>query len=501
MSTRRWTRPALGAALATAAVTLLVTAAGTAQAGKPPHPYTLVDPGTLGGTQSFMNLPGDPLTKKGALLGTADTAVADSDYPNFNPFVIGEPDPFTAHAFSYRNGRMTDLGALPGNNSSAVFQVNGNGVGAGLSETGSIDPLTAYPAEHAVLFKGGRVLDLGTLPGGNESQAVAINDRGQVSGFGTNGIPDPYSFFTDGGWTTQTRSFVWEDGVMRDLGSLGGPDALMTGINARGQIYGVSYTNSAPNDTTGIPTIHPFVWEKGRMHDLGSLGGVYTEAASMNDAGDVVGFSTLEGDEEGHPYLWNGKRMLDLGTLGGGFGTALDVNDSGHATGFSFRGDGTYHGFLWANGKLRDLPPPAGYECAAAFALNDRDDAVGTAQDCEGNNLAPVLWHKGVPYDLTTLVDPTDFVLDEPEYITDRGEIVGHGFTAGGDRREFVLEPNANVALAARASNAAKAGRVNAQIVDAAATRSPSRVCERLGTVTLPVARCAASSLAYGGRS
>ena len=58
MSTRRWTRPALGAALATAAVALLVAAAGTAQAGKPPHPYTLVDPGTLGGTQSFMNLPG-----------------------------------------------------------------------------------------------------------------------------------------------------------------------------------------------------------------------------------------------------------------------------------------------------------------------------------------------------------------------------------------------------------------------------------------------------------
>jgi probable HAF family extracellular repeat protein len=470
--------PTLVAVLITSLVAV-VTAAGAAQAGPAPSPYTLVDPGTLGGPQSFMNLPGSPTTSSGALIGTADTGVADSDYPNFNPFIVGFPDPFTAHAFSYENGRMTDLGALPGNNSSAVFQVNGNGVGAGMSEDGTIDPITGWPSEHATLFKNGRLIDLGTLPGGYEAQAVGINDHGQAAGFASNGTEDPFSIF---GWGTQVRSFVWQgSGPLRDIGTLGGPDAVMTGINERGQVYGVSYTNSTPNDTTGIPTLHSFIWEKGRMRDLGSLGGAYTEAASMNDAGQVVGLSTLEGDNAGHPYLWDGRRMVDLGTLGGDFGTALAVNDEGHATGFSFRGDGTYHAFLWANGKLRDLAPPEGYDCAAAFAINNVDDIVGTAQDCQGNNLAPVLWHNGVPYDLSTLVAPTDFVLDEPEFIDDEGRIVGHGFDADGNALEFMLVPDRH----ARVVVAASSDLASPSVVRAGTTPRPSRLCAQVPVAPL----------------
>ena len=110
-----------------------------------------------------------PDHRAGTVLGTADTTIADPNYPNFNPFLVGFADPVVPHAFEWRDGKLKDLGALPGNNGSAVFQINRAGVGAGLSGTGAIDPVTGYPAEHAVLFQHGTVTDLGTLPGGQES--------------------------------------------------------------------------------------------------------------------------------------------------------------------------------------------------------------------------------------------------------------------------------------------------------------------------------------------
>jgi uncharacterized membrane protein len=125
--------------------------------------------------------------------------------------------------------------------------------------------LTGMPEQRGVLFSKGNVIVIGTLDGGNQSFGLAVNDSGSVVGISSNSVPDPFSFF---GFATQTRAVLWQKGILSDLGTLGGPDALAVNVNERGQVAGLSYTDATPNATTGIPTIDPFLWDQGKMIDL-----------------------------------------------------------------------------------------------------------------------------------------------------------------------------------------------------------------------------------------
>jgi probable HAF family extracellular repeat protein len=405
-----------------------------------PH-YKLIDVGTLGGPQADVDLPGTPITHSGAVLGVADTDIPNRNYPNFNPFG-GGPNRVLTRAFTWKDGKLTDLSALPGNHSSAVFEINSHGVGAGWSETETIDAFTGWPAAHAVLFTEGRVFDLGTLPGGYESFATAINDRGQVAGFGTNRIADHYagsSFFDNADWTTQVRSFIWQNGTMRDIGTLGGNDALMNTLNARGQITGASFTNATPNETTGIPTLHPFLWRNGRIRDLGTLGGTYGVANSLNDSGQVAGQSYLAGDQTSHPFLSDGQRLRDLGTLGGDFGSANYINNTGHVVGWATTpSNTTAHAFLWKRGAMTDLTGAARSHCTVAEQINARDEIVG--HDCD--ETSALLWIDGKQYDLNAVIGPSAAHLTNAVYAGDQGQIVAIGYQADGSRRVFLLNPD-----------------------------------------------------------
>jgi probable HAF family extracellular repeat protein len=218
--------------------------------------------------------------------------------------------------------------------------INARGQIAGLSENGVIDPLTGMPEYDAVLWENDGIKNLGTF-GGNFSSATAINGKGQAVGFALNTVPDPFLGPNGAFFGTQFRPFLWRNGVMQDLGTLGGPDAYAAFVNDRGQVAGYSFTNSVPNsvaDACGgmgqVPTEDPFIWEDGEMTDLGTLGGTCGFANDMNSRGLVVGFSDLAGDATGHPFLAKkAEGMKDLGTLGGTFGFALWVNDAGEIVG------------------------------------------------------------------------------------------------------------------------------------------------------------------------
>jgi probable HAF family extracellular repeat protein len=404
------------------------------------HQYKLAVIGTFGGPTSYdaINGFGDQiLNNAGIVSGEADTSIPDPNAPNF----CYQPDCFLSHAFRWQDGVLTDLGGLPGVNSSASGAINARGWSVGQSQNGLIDPLLGVPETRAVLWKDHQIIDLGTL-GGNESLAAYVNDGGQVVGVAANTIPDPFSFI---GWGTQTRAFLWEEGVMRDLGTLGGPDAIgdsgCRGNEPNGLVAGSSYTNFTPNPSTGIPTMDPFLWENGTMTDLGTLGGIFGTAQCANNRRQVIGQSSLAEDPGAcltggpgcHAFLWDHGTLADLGTLGGTFSTTFWLNDAGDVVGAATTpGDALFHATLWRKGVITDLGTLDGDCFSQALAINSKGQIVGQSFSCDFSTVRAVLWEKGSISDLNTLIPPNSSLLLTTAFnINDRGEIVGWGAPPG----------------------------------------------------------------------
>jgi probable HAF family extracellular repeat protein len=423
------------------------------------HHYKLVDLGTLGGPSGGIPGLGSPvLNHYGTLVGASDTAFPDPFDPNC--FL----DCYINHAWSWRNGVLTDLGALPGGASSYPYSVNAQDQIAGESQNGAVDPLTGWPEADAVVWKRGKITDLGTL-GGTQSVAYANNDRGEVAGAATNGVADPFADTTvdavvacnaGGGGTfatnilffpstTEVRAFRWTRATgMEDLGTLGGSDSGAYLMNNLGQVAGISFTSLVPN-SNGAPTVDPFFWENGKMTDMGGLGGTWGVPVSLNNTGQVVGCSNLPGDVTTHPFLWTRtKGMQDLGTLGGTYGHANNISDSGDVVGFATTsGDEAGHAFLWRNGRMKDLGTVGNDPASESFSVNIRGQVVGVSYTL-GADLHGFLWDNGGPIvDLNKLVvPPSDFTVISASAINDRGEIgcmgLGSGDTA---KRPCVLIP------------------------------------------------------------
>jgi len=421
------------------------------------HHYKPIDVGTFGGPSSYLSALFDGaffgsanvLNKDASFAGWADTQIKDS-FPTF----CFNFDCYVSHVLQWHAGSSTDLGALAEGWSSAATWINNTGEIVGVSQNGVIDPAIGFPEERAVLWRDGRMIDLGTL-GGNQSSAAAINNHGQIAGLALNSTPDPFSIydllFYGSANGTQTRAVLWDKNrAVQDLGTLGGPDAYAAFVNDRGQVAGWSYTNSTVNATTGLPTFHPFLWEKAKgMKDLGTLGGTVAQAVNgMNEGGEVVGSTTLAGDQTHHPFLWDGKRLIDLGTFGGPNGEADWVNEAGDVVGiaqkpvFCTNGNGG-DAFLWKNGVLHDLGTSGGFQNSEADFINSKGQVVGYSFSCDFSVATDAfLWEHGSMVDLNTLIPSSSrFYLWAAEFISDRGEIAALGLVPSGDSHVVLLIP------------------------------------------------------------
>ena len=409
------------------------------------HHYKLIDIGTFGGPASFFNgtfnsVPA--LNNRGLAVG--DSATFTPTPPNGGCFFCGGGDgllPFVFHAFELQMAVVIDLGALPpdaSNSSNAQAISTGGDTIVGASENAVIDPLSpSFTEIRAVVWKEGHIIDLGTLDGGNQSAAFAINDRGQVAGFSTNAVPDPFSMIylaLSSSNGTQTRAFLWDKQRMQDLGTLGGGDAIGTFLNRHGQVAGSSYTNSTPNATTGLPTIDPFLWDGSTMLDLGTLGGTNGNPTALNNRGQVIGFSNLSGDQSSDPFLWDQSKLIDLNTstVGGNPLTADAINDAGEIVGAAAFPAEPYEAYLWRHGVAIDLGHLKSDCLSEGLAMNSAGQIVVISFSCDGTNARAALWENGSLVDLNTLIPAgSSLQLENPAAINDRGEIAGLGLPSG----------------------------------------------------------------------
>jgi probable HAF family extracellular repeat protein len=416
------------------------------------HHYQLVQIPTLGGPSTFFNDTTNNiavLNARGTVSGgSAETSMSDPRSPTYWWNSTGN----ITHAFLWQNGFLTDLDSLPGTNNSGSAWISSNGIVAGLSENGQIDPsIPDLPEISPVMWRDGKITNLGTLPGGGyQGAAVSVNNRGEVAGIASNLVPDVNSLlnynqnlWSGVGYGYQLRAFVWDQkNGMQDLGTLGtGTDAEALAINERGQVVGDSYTSSAPGACYGV-TSGVFIWDrKHGMVDLGNLGGSCTVPGDLNNRGQVVGASLVTGDAYQRAFLWEHGSLRDLGGSLGGNNTGADaINENGEAVGFArLAGEATFHATLWRHVKeITDLGTVGNDPCSFAQAVNDEEQVVGDSSpsDCVNFDTSRgFLWEHGSIADLNTLIPPNSPLYIVYAYtINHRGEIAVNGAKAQAPR-------------------------------------------------------------------
>jgi probable HAF family extracellular repeat protein len=299
-----------------------------------------------------------------------------------------------------------------------------------------------------VLWQDREMIDLGTL-GGNQSYAHAINNLHQVVGWALDTVASSEQIWSDYPFPfgTQQRAVLWENGSIRDLGSLGGPCAWALGINDAGQVIGQSFTEVATEAPKQFGEWHwtrpvaGFIWQDGTMVDLGNLGGTWVLPLRINERGQVIGFASPTGDSSFHPFLWDQGVIQDLGTLGGNTGSANDINDAGEVVGGAVPSGGGFHAFLWKNGVMTDLGTVRAR--SQAWHINSKSQIVGTTGDGPESSNRAFLWESGGPMvDLNTLIPQGSLItLRYPVDINDAGEILAFGVLPNGDSRPALLIP------------------------------------------------------------
>jgi probable HAF family extracellular repeat protein len=326
-----------------------------------PSTYRLIDLGTLGGTVSS----GNTINNLGWVMGSSN-----------------EAGNAVQMAALWVPGQQIPLGTLGGPSSNVFWPVKSNfGLISGISENGVHDPLNetfscpvfGFSSGNscvAFAWRNGKLTQLPGL-GGNNSIGGGNNDRGQIVGWAENTVHDPTC--VSGGGLVQVLQFeavIWEmkegQWQVRQLPPYpGDPDSAATAINDAGQVAGISGT--CDNAIGAYSAIHAVLWQNGSPIDLKNLGGHgWNTPVAINNRGVIAGFANQSGDLASgslafipEAFVWTQEGgMVGLGTLAGdAISEATDINLEGQVVGVSYS-DVNFdnpRAFIYQNGGMTAL--------------------------------------------------------------------------------------------------------------------------------------------------
>ncbi|HKW33321.1 MAG TPA: hypothetical protein VJN92_09980 [Candidatus Acidoferrum sp.] len=313
---------------------------------------------------------------------------------------------------------------------------------------------TTVSRGRAVINIRGLNIDLGTLgkpdSGNSWINWGGINDRGEAVGLSETADLDPNGEdFCGFGTGLTCVPFLWRDGHMSALPTVGGNNGQATAINNRGEVVGYSETAITDPTCPPAPAVSPVLWEKGQAHLLPLVGtdpdGV---ADGINDLGQAVGYSGSCSAAK-HAVMWQNDTAFPLPDLGiARSNRAFAINNLGQIVGRVRSADGTtFVAALWQpDGTLTILGILPGDVSAFATGINNLGQVVGNTIDARNNWSHGFIWQNRVMTDLNTLIpaDSNLFIINASN-INERGQISGMAFVhAGphaGDIHSILLTP------------------------------------------------------------